>query len=159
MTILLIYDQPPPFKLRDFSRPLAPLEVQHEPEEADLLLETMARASNFAMEPVHPHAFIQRTPDDLKLDGEIHRQTERRTLQEFTDNPSPARTGTFRVIVVEDVADRGRDVAGSRSCRLADRANVADSARVAIPVDSDIGRTLATLNWRGTETPADPSPR
>lgn len=82
-----------------------------------------------------------------------------RTLSDFADNPSPDRTGTFRAIVVEDVAERGRDVAGSRTHRLADPANVAGSARVAVPVDSDIGRTLATLNWRGTNQEGRPEAR
>jgi hypothetical protein len=59
---MMIYDQPPQFDMKEFFRPLASLEVQYGIDEADLLLSTLARVGNFAMEPLRVHAFFKRTP-------------------------------------------------------------------------------------------------
>ena len=80
---MMIYDQPPQFDMKEFFRPLASLEVQYGVDEADLLLSTLARVGNFAMEPLRVHAFFKRTPEGLKLDWEIFAQTKYRTLPEF----------------------------------------------------------------------------
>lgn len=148
---LLTYDQPPQFRMRDFFRPLAPLEVQWELEEADLLLTTMSRLSNFAMEPLRIQAFFKRTPAGLKLDWDIFIQTKFRTLWEFINNPQPGQAAVFRVVASEDVPAQGRDVPGYRTYRLTDPANHGDSVRVSLAVDSEIGGILSAINWRGTQ--------
>jgi hypothetical protein len=148
---MMIYDQPPQFNMREFFRPLASLEVQYGLEEADVLLDTMARVGNFAMEPVRAHAFFKRTKDGLKLDWEIFAQTKYRTLRSFVELPELDQKGVFRVFIVEDVPDKGRAVAGTRTYRVADPANTTDSARVNVKVDSEIGRALSIINWRGTK--------
>ncbi|MEO8616298.1 MAG: hypothetical protein ABI600_14225 [Luteolibacter sp.] len=147
---MMIYDQPPQFDMKEFFRPLASLEVQYGVEEADLLLSTVARVGNFAMEPLRVHAFFKRTPEGLKLDWEIFAQTKYRTFQTFVELPEIGQKGTFRLFVVEDVPDKGRAIAGTRTYRLADPANTSDVARVNVKVDSDVGRALSMINWRGT---------
>jgi hypothetical protein len=148
---MMIYDQPPQFEMKEFFRPLASLEVQYGVDEADLLLSTLARVGNFAMEPLRVHAFFKRTPEGLKLDWEIFAQTKYRTFENFVELPDPNQIGVFRVFIVEDVPDKGRLEAGTRTYRITDPANTGDSARVNVKVDSEIGRALSIINWRGTK--------
>lgn len=148
---MMTYDQPPQFALKDFFRPLASLEVQYGVDEADILLSTMARVSNFAMEPVRVHAFFKRTSQGLKLDWEVFAQTKYRLFQSFIELPDIGRPETFRILIVEDVPDKGRGVSGTRTYRLADPANMGDSARVNVFLDSEVGRALSIINWRGTK--------
>jgi hypothetical protein len=148
---MMIYDQPPQFEMKEFFRPLASLEVQYGVDEADLLLSTLARVGNFAMEPLRVHAFFKRTGEGLKLDWEIFAQTKYRTLQNFVELPEFGQSGIFRVFIIEDVPDKGRAVPGTRTYRVADPANTGDTARVNVKVDSEIGRTLSLINWRGTK--------
>ena len=148
---MMIYDQPPQFEMKEFFRPLASLEVQYGVDEADLLLSTFARVGNFAMEPLRVHAFFRRTSEGLKLDWEIFAQTKYRRLQNFVELPEVGQTGVFRVLIVEDVPDKGRAVAGTRTYRVADPANTGDTARVNVRVDSESGRALSQINWRGTK--------
>jgi len=148
---MMIYDKPPQFEMREFFRPLASWEVQYGVDETDQLLSTLSRVGNFATEPLRVHAFFKRTPEGLKLDWEIFAQTKYRTLQNFTELPELGQTGVFRVFIVEDVPDKGRAVAGTRTYRLVDPANTTDSARVNVKVDSEPGRALSVINWRGTK--------
>lgn len=148
---MMIYDQPPQFEMKEFFRPLASLEVQYGIDEADLLLSTLARVGNFAMEPLRVHAFFKRTPEGLKLDWEIFAQTKYRTFQNFVELPETGQVGTFRVFIVEDVPDKTRLEAGTRTYRMADPANTSDTARVNVKVDSEIGRALSIINWRGAK--------
>lgn len=151
---MLAYDQPPQFAIKDFFRPLAPLEVQYGIEEADLLLGTMARMGNFAMEPVRVHAFFKRTEEGLKLDWDIFVQTKYRTFRSFTELPDIGAKETFRVIMIEDVPDKGHGVTGTRTYRMADPANITDSVRVNVKLDSENGKHLSEINWRGTKQTA-----
>lgn len=148
---MMTYDQPPQFDMREFFRPLATLEVQYGMDEADLLLSTVARAGNFAMEPLRVHAFFKRTPAGLKLDWEIFAQTKYRTFRNFVELPEPGQTGVFRVFIAEDVPDPGLAGAGYRTYRLSDPAHTDDAARVNVLAGSEIGQTLKQINWRGTK--------
>jgi hypothetical protein len=148
---MMTYDQPPQFEMKEFFRPLASLEVQYGVDEADLLLSTLARVGNFAMEPLRVHAFFKKTSAGLKLDWEIFAQTKYRTLQTFVELPEVGQTGVFRVFIVEDVPEKGRAVAGTRTYRIADPANTGDTARINVKIDSEIGRALSLINWRGTK--------
>lgn len=148
---MMIYDLPPQFDMKEFFRPLASLEVQYGVDEADLLLSTLARVGNFAMEPMRVHAFFKRTSKGLKLDWEIFAQTKYRTFQNFVELPEVGQTGVFRVFIVEDVPEKGRAVAGTRTYRMVDPANTTDTARVNIKIDSETGRVLSLINWRDTK--------
>ena len=154
---MMIFDQPPQFEMKEFFRPLTTLEVQYGVDEADLLLSTLARAGNFAMEPLRVHAFFKREADGLKLDWKIFAQTKYRTFQNFVELPDPGHTGTFRVLIEEDVPDKGKAVTGTRTYHLMDPANMSDSARVNVKVDSDIGKVLSVINWRGSSDNRPPA--
>jgi hypothetical protein len=148
---MMTYDQPPQIDMREFFRPLASLEVQHGIEEPDLIYSTFAHASNFDMEPLRVYAFFKRTPEGLKLDWEIFSQTKYRTLRNFIELPIPGNTGIFRVFIMEDVPEKTRDETGYRTYLIEDPAHKSDRARIRVKVDSDIGRTLSVINWRGSE--------
>lgn len=148
---MMVFNQPPQFDMKEFFRPLASLEVQYGIDEADLLLSTFARFGNFAMEPLRVHAFFKRTPEGLKLDWEIFSQTKYRTFQNFVDLPEAGQTAVFRVFIVEDVPDKTQLEAGTRTYRLTDPANITDTARINVKVDSETGRTLSIINWRGAK--------
>jgi hypothetical protein len=148
---MMVYDQPPQFKMKEFFMPLANLEVQYGVDEADMLLSAVSRAGNFSMEPLRVHAFFLRTPEGLKLDWEIFTQTKYRTLRNFVELPAVGQTGVFRVLIVEDVPRQGDAVEGERTYRIEDPANASDSARINVRVDSEVGRALSRINWRGTK--------
>ncbi len=145
---MLVYDQPPQFNITEFFRPLASLEVQYGVEEADLLLSTVAHPGNFSSEPLRVQAFFKRTPEGLKLDWEIFAQTKYRTFRNFIEFPKLGEASVFRVLAMEDVPETGRDVAGTRSYRLLDPAHLTDGVRINVPIDSEVGKELAVLNWR-----------
>ena len=143
------FDQPPQFEMRDFFRPLAPLEVQFGIEEPDLLLSSLAKAGNFASEAVKVHVFFKRGNDGLRIDWETFVQTKYRTFRDFTELARPGESRVFRVFILEDVPEQGKMQAGMRTYRLADPAHKTDMVRVAVAIDSDLGRSLSLLNWRG----------
>jgi len=148
---LMIYDQPPQFEMREFFRPLASLEVQYGLQDADMLLASVAQASNFAMEPVRVQAFFKRFPDGLRLDWDMFAQTKYRSLRSFVESASPGQKAVFRVFVVEDVGEEGKSSSGIRTYRIADPATTSDSARIRVKVDSEPGHALSSINWRGTK--------
>jgi hypothetical protein len=146
---LMEYDQPPQIEMRSFFKPLTTLEVQHGLQDADLLLSTVALVSNFSMEPLRVKAFFKRTPDGLKLDWETYAQTKYRLFQSFIDLPAPGSKSVFRVIVNEDVAGAGQIAAGQRAYLLTDPAHMDHRVRLAVEEESEVGRELKVINWRG----------
>ncbi|MFT3990513.1 MAG: hypothetical protein QM680_03795 [Luteolibacter sp.] len=155
---MMVYDLPPQFDMKEFFRPLAPIEVQYGMDEADILLMTVAQVKNFATEPLHIQVFFKRYPEGLKLDWETFVQTKYRTFQNFITLPEIGLKSTFRVLISEDVPDPGHAEASYRTYRLIDSANKSDFQRVNVPVDSEVGRALSPLNWRGIAN-AQPSMR
>jgi hypothetical protein len=146
---MLVYDQPPQFLLKSFFRPLATLEVEYGLEEAGLLFNTMANVSNFEMQPIKVSAFFKKTAQGLKLDWEIFAQTKYKIFGNFINFPDPGASKILRVIIAEDVPNKGKGAAGTRTYRLGDPANQGDATRFDIKIDTEIGRTLSVINWRG----------
>ncbi|MCH7226650.1 hypothetical protein [Haloferula sp. A504] len=148
---MLVFDQPPVFEIDEFFAPLAPLDVQYKLREPDMLLATVARSSNFAAEPLKVQAIFKRTAEGLRLDWETFVQTKHRTLRDFLELPVAGREEVFRVIISETVPERRSAPAGHRTYLVSDPAHRSeDSARINVPVDSEVGRALSILNWRGT---------
>lgn len=153
---MMIYDQPEQFELREFFRPLATLEVQQGLEEADYLLRAFAQPENYKMEPLQVYAIFKKQGDKLLLDWEVFTQTKYRTFQTFTELAVPNSKAVFRILIVEDVPVKGLSMPGMRTYRLGDPANTGDSCRINVVVDSEVGRVLSELNWRGTDTQPTP---
>ncbi len=148
---MLTYDQPPVFEIDEFFAPLAPLDVQYKLRQPDMLLATVARSSNFSAEPLKVHAIFKRMPDGLRLDWETFVQTKYRTLRDFLELPVAGRSEVFRVVISETVPEKRNVPAGHRTYLISDPAHRReDSVRVNVPVDSEVGRALSILNWRGT---------
>ncbi|NNC87561.1 MAG: hypothetical protein HKN82_03770, partial [Akkermansiaceae bacterium] len=155
---MMRYERPSQFDMREFFRPVAPLEIQYRLEEPGLLLASFASLGNFSMEPVRVMAFFKQSGEDLLLDWDVFVQTKYRTLREFGAYPQPGEVKTFRVIVNEDVATAG--AVGQeqvRYYRFADPANSADYVKVPIGVGSIEGRILESLNWIGLSGRGVPS--
>lgn len=148
---LMDYYRPPQFDLKEFFRPLAPAEVQIGLEEPGMLLAHTGSARNFIADPLRVRAFLKSTPQGLKLDWQVFAQTKYRTFQNFVELPGGGERGVFRVFIVEDFPEQGRDVAGFRTYRVADPAYTTDSARIRVQVDSDVGKKLSVINWRGIQ--------
>jgi hypothetical protein len=153
---MMIYEQPQQFEMREFFRPLATLEVQYGLEEADILLTSVAQATNFSMDPVKVHAFFKRTEEGLKLDWDIFVQTKYRTLLNFIEAPRPGAKEVFRVFINEDVPENGRALPGFRTYTISDPANLSDAVRINVQVDSEVGRALSPINWRGDDNAVNP---
>lgn len=148
---MLVFDQPPQLDMCSFFRPVASLEVQFGLEKADLLLNSMAQLANFSMEPVRVHALFKLTEDGLKLDWEVFAQTKYRKLRDFIDSEEVGRSEIFRVFINEDVPKRGNISSDSRTYRVVDPANLNDSSRVKVLLDTKIANELAVLNWVGVQ--------
>jgi hypothetical protein len=146
---LMTFEQPPQFEMKEFFRPLAPLEVQYGVDEADLLLSTLANVTNFATDPIRVSAFFKKTEDGLKLDWEIFAQTKYRLLETMFEVPEAGQSGVFRVVIEEDVAVKGTENKETKTYRISDPSSQRTSARVQVKIDSEIGRTLSEINWIG----------
>ncbi len=148
---MLVYDQPPAFEMSEFFVPVVPLAVQYKVEEPDLLAATLGRAGNFASEPIKVQALFKRTSEGLKVDWEAFVQSKHRKFRDFLELPESGKTEVFRVLVVETVPENREVPAGHRVYLVIDPAyRNEDMARTVVPVDSEIGRALSILNWRGT---------
>lgn len=142
------YERPAQYDMREFFRPVAPLEIQHRLEEPDLLLSAFASRQNFAMQPVRVMAFFKKVDNKLLLDWDVFTQTKYRTLRHFVTHPSPNGAKEFRVMARE-VLPAGES-AGSeqeRVFRLSDPAHANDYVDVPVAMDSPEGRILSELAW------------
>jgi hypothetical protein len=149
---MLEFEQPPQFEMKEFFRPLATLEIQYGMDEADLLFSTMARVENFATQPVRVTALFKKTPEGLKLDWETFAQTKYRTFANLIELPEAGQGGVFRVIISEDVPESGRTLpAGIKTYRIWDPSAPETSVRVNVNIDSEIGRSLSKIDWRGKQ--------
>lgn len=148
---MMSYDLPPSFEMGEFFGPIVPLRVQYHLEDQGMLLEELSRTSNFVTEPIRVQALFKRTPDGLRVDWETYAQTKYRRMRDFIELPEAGRKATFRVIISETVPQNRAVPAGHRVYLVADPAHRSeDSVRVNVPVDTDTGRALSILNWRGT---------
>ncbi|WP_193215141.1 hypothetical protein [Luteolibacter marinus] len=145
------YDRPPHFEMGEFFRPLAPLDVQYGVREPDLLLSSMAKSGNYASDPVKVEVFFKRGPDGLRIDWDTFVQTKYRLFRGFTELAAPGSSRVFRLFIVEDVPESGRAIPGTKTYRMADPAHKTDTVRIAVPIDSEMGRALSILNWRGVK--------
>jgi hypothetical protein len=50
---------------------------------------------------------------------------------------------------MEDVPEKGQGISGTRTYRISDPANIEDYALINVKIDSEHGRILSAINWRG----------
>jgi len=143
---LMRYERPAQYDIREFFRPVAPLEVQYHLEPSEFLMASAAARDNFAMEPVQAMVFFKRKGGELFIDWATYVQTKYRTLRRFCDMPQVGERGVFRVVMQEDIADlsTGGEEA-TRYYRLSDPGNV----KVRVREETELGGVLSELNWIG----------
>ncbi|MDA1006855.1 MAG: hypothetical protein O3A87_10325, partial [Verrucomicrobia bacterium] len=95
---LMRYERPAQYDIREFFRPVAPLEVQYHLEQSEFLMASAAARDNFAMEPVQAMVFFKRKGNELFIDWETYVQTKYRTLRHFCSLPAVGERGVFRVV-------------------------------------------------------------
>jgi hypothetical protein len=145
---LMQYERPAQYDIREFFRPVAPLEIQHRLEEPDLLLSAFAARENFAMQPVRVMAFFKEVDNKLLLDWDVYTQTKYRTLRHFATYPQPGVSRVFRVMVREVLpASQGVDGLRHRYFRFSDPAHAQDNVDVVVAVETAPGRILFELAW------------
>ena len=155
---LMRYERPAQFNIREFFRPVAPLEVQYRVEDPGLLLSSFAMLDHFAMEPVRVMAFFKLEGDELRLDWDVYAQTKYRLLKEYSSFPRPGTSRVFRVIIQEDIPDYlFVDPKLVRYYRISEPSNAEDYVKVPVESSSQLGRALAELNWIGVEVDAVPT--
>ena len=155
---LMRYERPAQFNMREFFRPVAPLEVQYKIAEPGLLLSSFAMLENFATDPVRVMAFFKNEGGKLQLDWDVFVQTKYRTLKDFSSLPQPGVSRTFRVVIDEDLPDSLSAEPGRvRFYRITDPSSPDDHVKEAVPVASEMGRTLEVLNWIGLVVNEKPS--
>lgn len=146
---LMQFERPAQYDMREFFRPVAPLEIQHELEEPGLLLSAFAARENFAMEPIRVMAFFKEIDNKLLLDWDVYTQTKYRSLRHFATSPQPGESNVFRVMVREVLpatqAIESGESKGYRYFRFADPAHDQDFVDVAVRSNTLAGQILADL--------------
>ncbi|MBT8038027.1 MAG: hypothetical protein KJO21_10830 [Verrucomicrobiae bacterium] len=99
--------------------------------------------------PIGINAFFKQTDHGMKLDASVFIQGKFRTFRAFVDYPRPGKTQVFRVVVGESLSHALRDDPDIRTYRLEDFAYPKDFINLPARVDSDVGKVLSVINWRG----------
>ena len=155
---LMRFDRPAQLAMKDFFKPVAPLEVQHRVEQPDPLLASASDPQRFEMGPTRILAFFKEEGNELRLDWDVFVQTKYRLMREFLDNPKPGSSRVFRVRLHEDVPPfSGTDPKEIRYYRCIDPAHDADFVKVGVGAGSTLGEHLAPLNWLGEQKGEIPS--
>jgi len=145
---LMQYERPVQYDIKEFFRPVAPLEVQHRLEEPGLLLSAFADRENFAMAPVRVMTFFKEVDGKLRLDWDVYTQTKYRALRFFATYPQPGQSKVFRVMTREVLpAVQPDEGTQHRYFRFSDPAHVQDHVDVPVAADATPGRILADLAW------------
>lgn len=154
----MTFEEHPETVVQEFFRPIQTLEARYglDPLDASSVLGDLNSES--LTEPIKVLAFFKHGADGLKLDWDVYAQTKYRTLRGFTEYAQAGQSVMLRVLIEEDVPEKAMLVTGTRTYRLTDPMHQGDHAKVNVEVDSEIGRKLSLLNWRGTEV-AEPVTR
>jgi hypothetical protein len=154
----MTFEEIPQTDVQAFFRPILTLEARYGLEPLDAASVLGDPNSENLTEPIKVLAFFKHGADGLKLDWDVYAQTKYRTLRGFTEYAQAGQSVMLRVLIEEDVPEKAMLVTGTRTYRLTDPMHQGDHAKVNVEVDSEIGRKLSLLNWRGTEV-AEPLTR
>ena len=146
---MMQYRRPLLVDMRDNFTPIGSLDKILGVEGSNLL--DMARQINEGdlSKPIGINAFFKKTDDGLKLDASVFIQGKFRTFRAFVDYPRPGKKQLFRVVISETMVHELRDDRRYRVYRLDDFAYPKDYVNVPVLVDSEVGKILSPLNWRG----------
>ncbi|MGB0991555.1 MAG: hypothetical protein ACPG32_03700 [Akkermansiaceae bacterium] len=153
---LMRYRQPSQVDIREFFGPIGTLDAVM--KKADTTYIEMAYRMNedALADPVGINAFFKLIDGSYKLDASVYIQGKHRTFKHFTEYPQPGEKRVFRVLINESISHHYRNDSSVRSYRIADFAYPNDVTTVQVKVNSQLGKQLALLNWRGLDKPAQP---
>lgn len=150
---LMRYRRPAQIDIRTYFAPIGSLEAVMG-QEAPTLIETAYRIDESSLaQPVGINAFFKKTKDGLKLDASVFIQGRFRTFKSFTEYPQPGKSKVFRVVLSETLIHALRNDTTRRAYRFSDFAYPQDFVNLPIEVDSEVGKTLSVINWRGENKP------
>ena len=143
------YRQPGQVELSDYFAPIGTLDKIMQLEDATLIDMAYAIDKSNVSSPISIVAFFKGTEEGLKLDASIFIQGKYRTFRSFVDYPKQGHKKIFRVAIAESIDHELRDNQQFRSYRIEDFAYPDEHVTVSVRVDSEVGKALADINWRG----------
>ncbi|MGB2559397.1 MAG: hypothetical protein ACPIG6_02230 [Akkermansiaceae bacterium] len=145
------YRQPSQTDMRHYFAPIGSLDKAIGVKGATLIDMAHAIDKSHMSAPVEILAFFKKTDEGLKLDASVFMQCKFRTFRSFVDFPRLGDKKIFRVKMSEAIDHEHRENKNIRTYRIEDCAYADDYVNVSVSADSEIGRLLAPLNWRGTD--------
>ena len=143
------YRQPGQIEMRDYFAPIGSLDKIMGMKEATLIDMAYAINKSNVSVPISIMAFFKDTEAGLKLDASIFMQGKFRTFRSFINYPKPGDKKIFRVTISESIDHELRDNKQYRTYRIEDFAYPEEHVNVSVKVDSEVGKILSVLNWRG----------
>lgn len=150
---LMQYRQPSQTDIRNYFVPIRSLDKALGVKGATLIDMAHQINEDHLSRPIGINAFFKKTEQGLKLDASVFIQSKYRTFRAFADYPRPGKKQLFRVVIEESVDHDLRDDGRYRTYRLDDFAYPQDYVMVSVLADSEVGKILSVLNWRGTNRP------
>lgn len=145
------YRQPSQTDMRHYFAPIGSLDKAMGVKGATLIDMAHAIDKSHMSAPVEILAFFKKTDGGLKLDASVFMQCKFRTFRSFVDFPRLGDKKIFRVKMSEAIDHEHRENKNIRTYRIEDCAYADDYVNVSVRGDSEIGRLLTPLNWRGTD--------
>jgi len=147
---IMQYDRPAQIDIREYFAPIGKLETVMGQENPGLIEMAYRIDEESLTQVVGINAVFKKTEKGLKLDASVFIQGKFRTFKEFTEYPQPGKSKVFRIVISEIISHALRDDATQRSYKLMDFAYQQDFVNISVEADSDLGKTLSIINWRGT---------
>ena len=145
------YRQPGQVEIKDYFAPIGSLDKIMGMKEATLIDMAYAINKRNVSVPISIMAFFKETEAGLKLDASVFMQGKFRTFRSFVNYPKPGDKKIFRVTISESIDHELRDNKQYRTYRIEDFAYPEEHVNVSVKVDSEVGKILSALNWRGTD--------
>ena len=142
---------PEQWNLEQFFQPLPTIDSTLDPYSSDFLIKAGAVKNQFLTQPKVIRAFFKHDGESMKLDWQTYVQTKYALFSEFLGNPVSGQKKEFRLVVQEDI-DYGIEGLGEndRVFYFADAAYPEAHTRIVVDMNSQPGKHLSEILWRGT---------
>ena len=144
------YNRSPQVSTREYFTPLESQSSVSAKTEASLITMASQVDEESLSEPLRINAFFKKTEDGLKLDSSVFIQGKFRTFKAFTEYPQSGKSKVFRVVVSEVLSHELREEVDVKTYKVYDFTYNQDFVNFPVEVDSEVGKILSVLNWRGT---------
>lgn len=143
------YRQPSQINMKEYFAPIGSLDKVMGVQGATLIDMAYAINEKNMSAPIEILAFFKKTDQGLKLDASVFMQCKFRTFRSFVDFPKMGHKEIFRVKISESIDHDYRDSKELRTYRIEDFAYPNTYVNISVKTDSEIGKILSSLNWRG----------